>query len=289
MKKTRLPFSSLSIEEDKKTKQNASPMANSNTPGEQKSHRPQKSGNKNKSSKSSTYQYSKGGRGGGRPQGKREHKPVDSKIPPVEKGAIRVIVLGGVEEVGRNMMLIESEHDIVVLDVGFHFIDEEATMGADFTLPNFKYLEERKDKIRAVAITHGHLDHIGGIPFIMERIGNPPIYAQYLTTLMIKKRQEEFPTQQPLTINVVDQDTVVRFNELSLGFFPVFHSIPDSMGVKVITPYGNILVSGDMKLEHENNRPTLKEEKKWTDLGKEKTFAHDRRLYECRTYWIFDF
>ncbi len=273
MKKTRLPFSSLSIEEGKKSKPTAHTPTHSSVEG---GHRPTRTNdkprgaNKTKSSKSSTYQYSKGGRGGGRPPAKRDNKPNESKIPAVEKGTIRVIVLGGVEEVGRNMMLIESEHDIVVLDVGFHFIDEEATMGADFTLPNFKYLEERKEKIRAVAITHGHLDHIGGIPFIMERIGNPPIFAQYLTTLMIKKRQEEFPTQKPLTLNVVDPDTVVRFNELSLGFFPVFHSIPDSMGIKVMTPFGNILVSGDMKLEHENNRPTPKEEKKWTTLGKEK-------------------
>ena len=101
--------------------------------------------------KSSTYQYSKKGHGPSRGSGsygsQHNKNMVEDKIPPVEKGVIRIIPLGGVEEVGRNMILIESEDDIIVLDIGFHFIDEEEAMGADFTLPNFKYLEERKNKI----------------------------------------------------------------------------------------------------------------------------------------------
>jgi ribonuclease J len=121
-----------------------------------------------------------------------------------------------------------------------------------------------------VAITHGHLDHIGGIPFIMERIGNPPIYTQYLTSLMIKKRQEEFVGKAPLDIRVVDQDSKVTFNQLSLGFFPVFHSIPDSMAVVIGTEYGNVVVSGDLKIEHEHGVATPAEQKKWEKLGKEK-------------------
>jgi ribonuclease J len=222
--------------------------------------------------KSSTYQYStfkKGSRAGGRPFENRnlDKKTEEIKVPPVEKDVIRIIPLGGVEEVGRNMILVESENDIIVLDMGFHFVEEEETMGADYTLPNFKYLEEKKDKIRAVAITHGHLDHIGGIPFIMDRIGNPPIYAQYLTTLMIKKRQEEYVGKPPLKINVVDANSKIQFNQLSLEFFPVYHSIPDSMGVVVGTPYGKIVVSGDMKVEHEAGKPTHHEETKWKALG----------------------
>ncbi len=275
MKKTRLSFSSVSIEEEKQARaasQGAQPQHKAG-PMRHAPHAHSASGTQDRSRKTSpknsTYQYVKKGFGPRHSNKSTNRNKTESKIPEVESGVIRVIPLGGVEEVGRNMILVESENDIVVLDVGFHFIDEEEAMGADFTLPNFKYLEERKHKIRAVAITHGHLDHIGGIPFIMDRIGNPPIYAQYLTTLMIKKRQEEFPTHAPLTMHVVDQDTVIRFNELGLGFFPVFHSIPDSMGVKIITPYGNILVSGDMKLEHENSKATAKEEKKWTALGKE--------------------
>lgn len=270
IKKTRLSFSSLSIEPTRSATQDSEHREHKTAPNRKSSGESYKKS----SSKSSTYQYSK--KGYGQSRGSRnfdnnyKKKASEDKIPPVEKGVIRIIPLGGVEEVGRNMLLVESEDDIVVLDIGFHFIDEEEAMGADFTLPNFKYLEERKSKIRAVVITHGHLDHIGGIPFIMERIGNPPIYAQYITTLMIKKRQEEFLGNKPLTINVVDQDSKVKFNQLSLGFFPVFHSIPDSMGAIIGTPYGNMIVSGDMKLEHEKGKPTVKEEKKWGSLGKEK-------------------
>jgi len=269
MKKTRLSFSSVSIENNKTNNQGSGISSHFQA----STHR---SGEKRGSSKSSTYQYSKGGRGQGRSGsrsfgGNSQQKSLnESKIPAVEMEVIRIIPLGGVEEVGRNMILIESQDDIIVLDVGFHFIDEEEAMGADFTLPNFKYLEERKNKIRAVVITHGHLDHIGGIPFIIDRIGNPPIYAQYLTTLMIKKRQEEFVNSRPLNLNVVDENSKIKFSQLSIRFFPVFHSIPDSMGVIVGTPYGNIIVSGDMKLEHEAGKPTPKEEKKWGGLGKEK-------------------
>ncbi len=275
MKKTRLPFSSLSIEEDKKnkTEHHASHKGATRTFEKPQLGSRHKTKEKSRSSKSSTYQYSKGGHGPAKNNSRSQaiQAQYKNKIPPPVDGNIRVIPLGGVEEVGRNMILIESEKDIIVLDVGFHFIDEEEAMGADFTLPNFKYLEERKDKIRAVAITHGHLDHIGGIPFIMDRIGNPPIYAQNLTILMIKKRQEEFLSKPPLDLHIVDESTKIKFNELSLGFFPVYHSIPDSMGVKVGTPYGNIIVSGDMKLEHEGGKPTPKEEKKWMALGKEGT------------------
>src|SRR3989344_2563919 len=96
---------------------------------------------------------------------------------------IRIIPLGGVEEIGKNMTAIEIGDDIIVMDAGFQFRDED-TPGVDYILPNTKYLEERQEKIRAVLITHGHLDHIGGIPYIMNRIGNPPLYSRALTTVM---------------------------------------------------------------------------------------------------------
>lgn len=289
IKKTRLSFSDISVDHKKmEGKEPAHPHAGGATP--QKTHhpasghghrnplghRPTGVADKKRSSKSSTYQYSKGGHGksqGSNSYGaKNNYKKnvVEDKIPPVEEGVIRIVPLGGVEEVGRNMLLIESKDDMVILDIGFHFIDEDEAMGADFTLPNFKYVEERKHKVRAVVITHGHLDHIGGIPYIIDRIGNPPIFGQFITTLMIKKRQEEFAGMKPLDLRVVDPDTKIKFNQLSIGFFPVFHSIPDSMGAIIGTPYGNVIVSGDMKLEHDKGKPTAKEQKKWEGLGKEK-------------------
>ncbi|MEK7638710.1 MAG: MBL fold metallo-hydrolase, partial [Patescibacteria group bacterium] len=125
-----------------------------------------------------------------------EKSPV---IPEIQdEDTVRIIPVSGVEEIGRNMNIIETKDDIIVIDAGFQFVSEESNApGINYILPNTQYLEERKSKIRALVITHGHLDHIGGIPFIMERIGNPPLYSRNLTTIMIKKRQEVFPHLPP--------------------------------------------------------------------------------------------
>lgn len=189
-------------------------------------------------------------------------------LPPVGEN-IRIIPLGGVEEIGKNMTAIEIGDDILVIDAGFQFKDED-TPGVDYILPNTKYLEERKEKIRGVIVTHGHLDHIGGIPYIMYRIGNPPIYSRALTTIMIKKRQEEFPHLPPLDIKVVEKEDIIVLGKLRIKFFNVTHTIPDSMGIIIETPYGSIVTPGDIKLEHENGIPTEKEEKEYSRFAKEK-------------------
>lgn len=183
--------------------------------------------------------------------GKRE----TDHIPPLKDGDIRIIHLGGVEEIGRNMSMIEYKDTIVMVDCGIQFT-ESHTPGIDFILPNTRYLEEHKHKIKGVLVTHGHLDHIGAIPYIMPRIDNPQIYARLFTSLMIKKRQEEFPHLTPLTINVVEKNDTVTLGDLKVRFFGVTHAIPDSMGVIVETPYGDIVHTGDLRLEHNDNIPT---------------------------------
>lgn len=183
--------------------------------------------------------------------GKRE----TDHIPPLKDGDIRVIHLGGVEEIGRNMSMIEYKDTIVIVDCGIQFT-ETHTPGIDFILPNTRYLEEHKHKIKGVLVTHGHLDHIGAIPYIMPRIDNPQIYARLFTSLMIKKRQEEFPHLSPLTINVVEKNDTVTLGDLKVRFFGVTHAIPDSMGIMVETPYGDIVHTGDLRLEHNDNIPT---------------------------------
>lgn len=190
-------------------------------------------------------------------------------IPPVGD-AIRIIPLGGVEEIGKNMTVIEIGNDIVVIDAGFQF-KEEDTPGIDYILPNTKYLEERKEKIRAVIITHGHLDHIGALPFIMDRIGNPPLYTRNLTSLMIKKRHSEFPHLEPIDFKVVENNDRLKMGNLVVRFFGVTHSIPDSMGIIIETPYGNIVTPGDYKLEHTDGIPSENEEKEYAVFDKEKT------------------
>lgn len=191
------------------------------------------------------------------------------KIPPLAPGNIRVIPLGGVEEVGKNMTMIEYGNDIVIVDAGFLLPGEEAP-GVDYIIPDTTYLEERKSKIRGLLVTHGHLDHIGGIPYLMEKIGNPPIYTSLLTAVMIKKRQEEFPHVARLNIQVVEPKDKVKLGNLSVRFFATTHTIPDSIGVIVETPYGNIIVTGDIKLEHENGQIKEIENSAYKKLGAEK-------------------
>lgn len=198
------------------------------------------------------------------------HAKEEAKVPPIAPGNIRIIPLGGVEEIGRNMIVVETFDDIIVMDIGFQF-KEEDTPGIDYILPNTKYLEERKNKIRAVLITHGHLDHIGGIPYVMDRIGNPPIYSRSLTTVMIKKRQEEFPHLPPLDLRVVEKNEKIRVGNMSIRFFAVTHTIPDSMGVIIETPFGNIVNPGDIKLDHVNGVPTEEEQKEYATFDQSKT------------------
>jgi ribonuclease J len=201
--------------------------------------------------------------------------------PIVKKGAdylpekpgpdtVRVVPLGGVEEVGRNMFTVETNNDIFVFDVGFQFTSEDGSPGVDYILPNTKYLEVNQDRVRAVFVTHGHLDHIGGIPFLMNRFGNPPIYTMNLSAVMIAKRQEEYPDMPKPNLVTVEAGQVHTIGSTKVTFFDVTHSIPDSMGIIVETPHGNVIVTGDLKVEHDNNIPVPEEEKKWTEIGSKK-------------------
>jgi ribonuclease J len=179
-------------------------------------------------------------------------------IPPLAPDAIRIVPLGGVEEIGRNMTAIEYAGDIVIIDMGFQFKDEN-TPGIDYILPNTKYLEERQNRIRAAIITHGHLDHTGGIPYIMPRIGNPKVYTRLLTSVLIQKRQEEFPHLPKLDIQLVEQNQTITIGKLKVKFFSVTHTIPDAMGVIIETPYGSIVHTGDLKMDHDGGIATPEE------------------------------
>ena len=195
---------------------------------------------------------------------KRPNKRMkDDVIPELAKDTIRIVPLGGVEEVGRNMTAIELNDEIVIVDCGFMF-QEDHILGADYILPNTQYLEDRAHKVKAMVITHGHLDHIGAIPYVMDRIGNPPIYTQRLTAVMIKKRQEEFPHLPTLDIREVETKDKIKVGSFTFRFFSVTHTIPDSMGVIVKTPVGSVVVTGDIKLDHKDGVPHEKEVKSFS-------------------------
>ncbi|MFA7309582.1 MAG: ribonuclease J, partial [Candidatus Paceibacterota bacterium] len=152
-------------------------------------------------------------------------------------------------------------NDIFVLDCGFAF-SEDDTPGIDYILPNTGYLEERRDKIRGLLISHGHLDHIGGIPYILDRIGNPTIYTRRLTGKMIQKRQEEF-TGQPVVIREVEKDEVLKLGNHTVRFFGVTHTVPDSMGIIIETAWGDVVFTGDIKLNHEAGEPSDEEKREF--------------------------
>ena len=178
-------------------------------------------------------------------------EPLEKKtahIPNPDPGVIRIIPLGGVEEIGKNMTAIEIGNDIIVVDAGMYF-SNESTPGIDYVIPNTRYLEERKDKIRALVITHGHLDHIGGVPLVLSRIGNPPVYSRNLTLLLCQKRHSEFPHLPAMNTVLVENDQTVTLGNMKIRFWGVTHTIPDSMGVIIETPYGNIVTPGDYKLD----------------------------------------
>ncbi len=191
-------------------------------------------------------------------------------VSKIEGDKIRILTIGGFEEVGRNMFAVESADSIYIFDMGFQFTNEDESPGIDYTLPNVSYLVENKHKIKAVIITHGHLDHIGGIPFLMAKLGNPPIYTRELTALLIKKRMEEFPGLPKLKITLVAPGDQIKIGNFSFEFFNVTHSIPDSMGISVKTVHGNIVISGDLKLAHLDGVPIEREQKTWSKIGSEK-------------------
>jgi ribonuclease J len=184
-------------------------------------------------------------------------------VPPIADNVVRIIPLGGVEEIGRNMTAIEVGNDIFVLDAGFQF-KEDDTPGIDYILPNTGYLEERRDKVRGLLISHGHLDHIGGIPYIIDRIGNPLIYTRRLTGKMIQKRQEEFAQAVPVQIREVEKDEVIRLGDHTIRFFGVTHTVPDSMGIIIETKWGDVVFTGDIKLNHKDGEPSDEEKREFS-------------------------
>lgn len=179
----------------------------------------------------------------------------------MEKNTLKFIPLGGFEEVGRNMAFFEYGDEIVIFDAGLQF-PEETTPGIDYIIPNTKYLEQNKDKIKGLVITHGHYDHIGALPYVIGRIGNPTIYTSALPKEMIIKRQAEFRNAPKLKVEVVKPGDKIKLGKyLELEFFPLEHTIPDTIGTVVKTPIGNMCYFTDFKLDYnlKGEAPILKD------------------------------
>src|SRR3989344_5391713 len=166
-------------------------------------------------------------------------------------GALKIIPLGGLEEVGRNMTLFEYDEDILILDMGLQF-PEEDMLGIDYVIPNISYLKGKEKNIKGVILSHGHLDHIGAAPILLRKLGNPQIIGRPLTLEMVKHRVEDLyhgASKKLKTIYVKDLQQKISLGNFTLKFFRVDHAIIDAVGVILETPTATVIHPGDWRVE----------------------------------------
>jgi ribonuclease J len=173
------------------------------------------------------------------------------------KSKLKVIPLGGLGEIGKNMMVLEYENDIIIIDAGLMFPEEEM-LGIDLVIPDFSYVTERKGKVRGIIITHGHEDHIGALPYLLPQLDNVPVYSTKLTSGLIRVKLKERKIRQGINLKVLNHGQQIKLGKFSIELFPVCHSIPDASGVIIHTPEGAVIHSGDFKIDHTpvSGRPT---------------------------------
>ncbi|MCF0117473.1 MAG: ribonuclease J, partial [Bacilli bacterium] len=161
---------------------------------------------------------------------------------------ISVYALGGLCEVGKNTYCIESEKTLIIIDAGIRFPEADLP-GIDYVIPNYQHLRNNKAKIKALFITHGHEDHIGAIPFIIQNVYIPVIYAPKLAAALIRNKLQENRIKEPVKIVEYKEDDVIKVGEFTVQFFHVTHSIPDAFGICIDTPEGRIVTTGDFKID----------------------------------------
>jgi ribonuclease J len=161
---------------------------------------------------------------------------------------LRVIPMGGLGEIGMNCTAIEYGDDIVIVDMGFMFPDETLP-GVDYVLPDVSYLEGKKKNIRGILVTHAHLDHIGGAPWLLPKLGYPPVYATKLTEALIKSNIEEHRIEKNVEFRRFKYDDKVQLGVFSVEFFHINHNIPEGVGMAITTPVGVVTHSGDFKFD----------------------------------------
>ncbi|OGJ50912.1 hypothetical protein A2483_02765 [Candidatus Peregrinibacteria bacterium RIFOXYC2_FULL_33_13] len=169
-------------------------------------------------------------------------------MKPFDSNLLRVIPLGGLDEVGKNMTIVEYGNDIIIIDMGIQF-PEEDMLGIDFVIPDISYLKGKEHRIKGILITHGHLDHIGGIPYLIEKLNFPPIYATRLTIELIKKRNSEFRLKKPVQLKEINSNSKIKLGTIWAEFFRVNHSIPDCVGIILNTLKGILVFTGDFKFD----------------------------------------
>ena len=161
---------------------------------------------------------------------------------------LKIIPLGGLGEIGQNMMVVEYHQDIVVIDAGLLFPGNDMP-GVELGVPDTTYLEKNQDRVKAILITHGHEDHIGALSFLLSKI-NAPVYSSRLTNSLISAKLKQASLIQNVNLQIVEPQEKLFIGDFEIEFFRVCHSIPDSMGIAIKTPYGTIIHTGDFKIDH---------------------------------------
>lgn len=184
---------------------------------------------------------------------------------------LSIYAMGGINEIGKNMYVLQYDDDIVIVDCGGMFPDE-SLLGIDLIIPDMSYLEENREKIRALIVTHGHEDHIGGVPYFLKKI-NVPIYATRFTLGLIELKLDEHPLGRDTKLVTIDGNSQLEFGKIKVSFFRVSHSIPDCLGIVFDTPDGRVVHTGDFKfdLTPENNQ--YSDIHKMANIGQEGVLA----------------
>ena len=187
----------------------------------------------------------------------------------LKRDTVHYVPLGGLEEIGRNCSFFEYNDEIVIIDMGIQFPEEE-TPGVDWIIPNTSYLEKKKKNIRALLITHGHYDHFGAVPYVLERLGNPPIYGTRLIREILQKRLNEMPNVPKMRfVEIKNRDKVKLSEHFIAEFFGVSHTVPDTTGVALHTPAGIMVHFADFRLDYdqEDTVQNLQEFERLSGLG----------------------
>lgn len=186
-----------------------------------------------------------------------EPKKLGAAVPTIPEKTLRIIPLGGQEEVGRNMTVFEYGNDIVIIDMGVQFPEEDMP-GIDYIVPNVSYLKGKEKNIRGVLFTHGHLDHIGAAPILLKQLNYPTIIGRDFTLALIKHKvedQEKGAANRLKTVRVKSLEDRIRLGVFEVRFFEVEHSIMDAMGIALVTPNGSIIHLGDWMISNEPVNP----------------------------------
>ncbi len=181
------------------------------------------------------------------------------------RSKLKVIPLGGLGEIGKNMLVLEHEDNIIVIDAGLMF-PEEDMLGVDLVIPDISYLLERKDRVRGIIITHGHEDHIGALPYVLRQL-NVPVYSTKLTNGLISVKLKEHKLLKDAQLNIVQPGDRISLGDFEVELFQVSHSIPDSVGLAIHTPLGIVVHSGDFKIDHTPVDGRLTDFAKLSQLG----------------------